>query len=116
MLNARLTAAHRIADALGISEADIEAAISSTSRLMSAISEGRRDTKVPVTVGQKSLDALGQVVGALVQARGTMIEAHAALAEDKVAAGLRQYGMGDLGDCPPASARLALVDPARSAA
>ena len=41
MLNERLTAARRIADALGPAEADIEAAIASTSRLITKPSGAR---------------------------------------------------------------------------
>lgn len=116
MLNQRLTAARRIADALGPTETDIETAISSTSLLMCAIAEGRQQTGVPLSIGQDSLAALSEAMAALVQARASILTAHSALAEDKVAAGLRVYGMGDLGDCPPASAALTVVEPQRSAA
>jgi hypothetical protein len=95
MLNSRLTAARRIAEALVPSEADIESAIASTSRLIGAIAEARAGTKLPVAMGQESL---------------------AALARDRVHAGLSAYGMGDVSDCPPASAELKLVDGERSAA
>lgn len=116
MLNARLTAARRIADALAPAETDIETAISSTSKLISAIAEGRRDSGVPLSIGQKSLFALTNSMGALVQARESILAAHAALADDKIASGLRVFGMGDLGDCPPTSGSLTVVEQDRSAA
>jgi len=116
MLNARLNAARRIADALGPAEAEIESAISSTSMLISAIAEGRRDSGVPLSIGQKGLSALTGSMAALVQARESILAAHAALAEDKIAAGLRVFGMGDLGDCPSTSGALKLVEEDRSAA
>lgn len=116
MLNARLTAARRIADALVPAEADIESAISSTSILMGVIAEGRRETRVAPSIGQKSLGALTKSMVALVEARERILAAHAALAEDKIAVGLRTYGMGDLGDCPPTSGSLKLVEQKRSVA
>jgi len=111
MLNERLTAARRIADALGPAEADIEAAIASTSRLITAIAAGREQVRVPVTVGQSSLAALSSVVQELIEARAGIGEAHAALARDRVAVGLEAYAMGDVGDCPSTSASLKSVEP-----
>jgi hypothetical protein len=116
MLNSRLTAARRIAEALVPSEADIESAIASTSRLIGAIAEARAGTKLPVAMGQESLAALGATMNALIDARGRIAEAHAALARDRVHAGLSAYGMCYVSDCPPASAELKLVDGERSAA
>lgn len=116
MLNARLTAARRIADALRPAEADIETAISSTSSLISAIADGRRETGVPLSIGQKSLAALNDTMGALIKARADILAAHTALAEDRIAAGLRIYGMGDVSDCPPTTGSLTLVEQERSAA
>ena len=76
----------------------------------------RRNTQVPMSMGQDSLAALTQAMSALVHARASIVTAHAALADDKIAAGLRIYGMGDLGQCPSASGALTLVDQERSAA
>ena len=110
MLNERLTAARRIADALGPAEADIEAAIASTSRLITAIAIGREQVRVPVTTGQSSLAALSGVVQELIDARAGIAEAHAALAKDRIAVGLDAYAMGDVGDCPSTSAKLEVVE------
>ena len=115
MLNVRLTAARKIADALIPSEADIDSAIASTSRLIAAIAEGRESTKLPVAMGQSSLTALSGTMASLVAARESNAKAHAALAQDRIDAGLRAYGMGDVSDCPPTGG-LALVDDERSAA
>lgn len=112
MLNVRLSAARKIAEALMPSEADIETAIASTSRLIAAIVEGRHETNLPVAMGQDSLAALSSTMAALVQARGAIAAAHAALAQDRIDAGLRSYGMGDVSDCPPPSARLSLINEA----
>jgi hypothetical protein len=117
MLNVRLQAAHRIADALIPAEADIDAALASTSRLVAAVAEGRRDTRLPIAICQDSLAALSRAAQALIEARAAIGAAHASLAEDRINAGLRAYGMGDLGDCPPTTGELKLVgDEVRTAA
>ncbi|GAA3894382.1 hypothetical protein GCM10022276_11930 [Sphingomonas limnosediminicola] len=115
MLNVRLNAARKIADALIPSEADIETAIASTSRLIAAIAEGRAETNLPVAMGQDSLAALSATMAALIEARGKIATAHQALAQDRIDAGLRAYGMGDVSDCPSTGA-LGLVEMSRSAA
>jgi hypothetical protein len=110
MLNDRLQAARRIADALIPAETDIDAALASTSRLAAAVAEGRRETRLPIALCQESLAALAKASQALVEARAAIGAAHASLAEDRVKAGLRAYGMGDLGDCPSTTGELTLVD------
>ncbi len=116
MLNTRLTAARRIANALMPTEADIETAIASTSRLIGTIAEARAATGLPVAMGQDSLDALSTTLSTLVTARAQIGAAHAALAKDRVDAGLQAYGMGDVGECPPVAGALRAVDDLRSAA
>jgi hypothetical protein len=115
MLNARLNAARGIAEALIPSETDIETAIASTSRLIGAIATARAQTNVPISMCQESLAALSGTMTALIDARRTIVAAHLALAEDRVNAGLRAYGMGDVSDCP-STAGLSLVEGQRSAA
>jgi hypothetical protein len=102
MLQKRLNAARTVADALGPAETDIETAIASTGRLITAIVDARREAGVAISLGQDSLGALGKTLEDLVAARGNIIVAHAALAEDRIGAGLSAYGMGDVSDCPPA--------------
>lgn len=111
MLNQRLTVARKIAEALATAEADIETAVSSTARLISAIAEGRRESGVRFGMSQGSLSALSETLEALVQARSNALDAHAALAQDRIDAGLRTYAVGDVGDCPDPSATLTLVNP-----
>jgi len=115
MLNTRLTAARAIAEGLGPSEADIESAIASTSRLIGAIARARTHTKLPIALGQDALVALSTTMAALVEARESIGRAHAALAKDRVQAGLQAYAMGDVSDCPPAEG-LTVVEPQRNAA
>jgi hypothetical protein len=109
MLNQRLNAARRIADALVPTETDIEAVIASTSRLIGMIAEGRCETGVAITIGQEALAALSGALTGLLQARANIAAAHVALAEDRISAGLRAYGMGDVSDCPDTNASLKLV-------
>lgn len=116
MLNARLNAARQVAEALIPSEVDIETAIASTSRLIGAIAEARAKAKLPIAMGQEGLHALSSTMAALIEARDAIGKAHAALAQDRIDAGLRTYGMGDVSDCPPASASLTLVDGERQVA
>jgi len=112
MLNQRLNAARKIAEALIPSETDIEAAIASTSRLVAAIVEGRAGTNLPVSIGQDSLAALNATITGLITARASIAAAHASLAQDRINAGLRAYGMGDVSDCP-STAQLSLVEAGR---
>ena len=116
MLNARLSAAREIADALVPSEADIEIAIASTSRLIGAIASARANTNLSIALGQDGLRALTATMNSLIEARASIGQAHAALAKDRTNAGLDAYGMGDVSDCPPASGSLRAVEDHRSAA
>jgi hypothetical protein len=109
MLNSRLNAARRIASALVPSETDVETAIASTARLILTIAEAHSEAKVPIAMCQDSLAALSTTIAKLTEARAAIAEAHAALATDRVNAGLSAYGMGDVGECPPASGSLTLV-------
>lgn len=116
MLNQRIKAAQGIADALRPAEVDIDIAISSVSRLIGVIVDGRRDSGVHFSLCQQSLAALGGAVNGLVDARDRVVKAHAALAEDRINAGLRAVAIGDVGDCPPPSGSLAIVSEAERAA
>ena len=109
MLNSRLNAARRIASALIPSESDIETAIASTARLVLTIAEAHSEAKVPIAMCQDSLAALSTTIARLTEARAAIADAHAALAADRINAGLSAYGMGDVGECPPASGSLTLV-------
>lgn len=100
MLNQRLTAARKIAGELFPAEQDIDSSILRTAALIKAIVEGRRDAKVPITMGQESLASLVAALNGLVDARAQIGRAHTALAQDRLDAGLRAFGMGDVSECP----------------
>lgn len=109
MLKERLNAAHKIASALRPAETDIDTAIASISRLIATVAESRRDARVGFNLCQESLAQLGQAMIGLTSARSNVVNAHAALAKDRIDAGLRTVAIGDVGDCPPASGTLAVV-------
>jgi L-serine deaminase len=116
MLKARLNAARSVATALLPAEADLEAAIASTANLVGTIVGARREAGVAISVAQDALAELGDTLQGLIRARGTMASAHAALAGNRIELGLRAHAMGDVSDCPPASASLSLVTDERAVA
>ena len=116
MLNDRLTAARQIAAELFPLEADLESTVLGINRLSTAIIEGRRAARLPISVGQSSLSELAAANALLVEARARVAAAHAALAEERINAGLRQYAMGDVDECPPAGAALRSVEQDRTIA
>jgi hypothetical protein len=103
MLNDRLTAARRIAGELFPLERELEATFLRANRLTTAIVEGRIAARMPIGTGQDSLNELTAATSLLVQARARIAAAHAALADERLNAGLRQFGMGDVDECPPAT-------------
>ena len=53
-----------------------------------------------------ALQELAAALGSLISARGSIVSCHAELADAKgKVPGLREVGIGDAGDCPPASGR-----------
>lgn len=111
MLNERLTAARRIASELFPLERDLDATFLRLNSLTSAIVKGRAAARMPIATGQSSLAALAAASALLIEARAQVAAAHAALAEERLNAGLRQYAMGDVDECPPPpSGRVHLVE------
>ena len=103
MLNDRLTAARRIASELFPLERELDAAFLRANRLSTAIVEGRIATRMPIGTGQDSLSELASLSALLVEARARIAAAHAFLAEDRLNAGLRQFAMGVVDECPPST-------------
>lgn len=102
MLNDRLTAARRIAAELFPLERELETTLLRANRLTTAIVEGRIAARMPITAGQVSLSELACATALLVEARARVAGAHASLAEERLNAGLQQYAMGDVNECPAA--------------
>ena len=111
MLNDRLTAARQVATELFSLERDLESTLLGLNRLSSAIVKGRRAARMPITVGQSSLGELAGANALLVEVRARIAAAHAELAKERLNAGLRQYAMGDVDECPDASGALRSIDP-----
>lgn len=101
MLNERLSAARRIASELFPLEQELDATFLRVNRLTSAIIEGRAAARMPIATGQQSLSELTAATALLAEVRARIAAAHAALAEDRLNAGLRQFAMGDVDECPP---------------
>ena len=110
MLNQRLTAARRIAAELFPLERDLDSTFLRLNRLTTSIVEGRIEARMPITTGQSSLDELAAAANLLIEARRRVAAAHATLAEERLNAGLRQYAMGDVDECPPARGALTAVE------
>ncbi len=109
MLNDRLAAARKIAAEIFTLESDIESTFLRATRLSAAIVEGRRNARMPISAGQDSLRELAAATTLLIEARTCVAAAQASLAEERIHAGLRLYGMGDVDDCPAANGRLPTV-------
>lgn len=107
MLNQRLSAAKAVAAELFPAENDLESAILHHARLTIAVVEGRRSAKLPIATGQEGLRYIVRATERLVEARGEIANAHAALRETREEIGLRAVAFGDFWDCPPKNAAAA---------
>lgn len=101
MLNQRLSAAKAVAAELLPAETELDNAILHHARLTIAVIEGRRSAKLPVATGQAGLRHIARATERLVEARGEIFDAHAALRETRDEIGLRTISFGDFWDCPP---------------
>jgi hypothetical protein len=115
MLNDRLNAARKIAGELFPLERDLESTFLRATRLSAAIIEGRRDARMAITAGQESLAELAAASALLIEARARIASVHAALADERLNAGLRTFAMGDVDECPPAPKGLHAVPDVRVA-
>lgn len=104
MLNQRLSAAKAVAAELLPAETDLDNAILRHARLAIAVVEGRRSAKLPIATGQAGLRHIVRATERLVEARGEIASAHAALRETQKEIGLRAVAFGDFWDCPPKTA------------
>ena len=105
-MNDRLSCARRIAAELFSLERELDTTLVRTSRLTTAIVEGRSAARMPITTGQESLAELAAATSLLVEARSRIAAAHASLAGERINAGLRAYAMGDVDECPPPKGEL----------
>jgi hypothetical protein len=85
MLNERLNAAKKVADA---------------SRLAIAVIEGRKAAKLPLDTGQEGLALVSRATAKLVEARGDICAAHVAFRETQQQIGLRSVSFGDFWESP----------------
>lgn len=116
MLNQRLEAAKAVAAELFPAELDLDNAILRASRLTIAVVEGRRSAKLSITAGQSGLNLVALASLKLIEARAAMGAAHLAFRETQMEIGLRAVGLGDLWECPQASADIGYLGDVAKAA
>jgi hypothetical protein len=108
-----LVTARRIAGELRSSENDCDLALATNARLVASLLDARRQAGLPAVTGREALERALEAVVCAGQARGKLLDAHAALAE----LNLRELATGDLSECPKLTGGLSLVgDEERNAA
>jgi len=113
MRNELLASARRIASELRTSENDSDLALATNARLVATLADARREAGLPGLTGREALERAVEAVACAAEARGKLLDAHAALAE----LNLRELATGDLSSCPKLSGALTIVgDAERNAA
>lgn len=102
MLNAHAlhTAAHGVADRIGPIEAAIDDSLAKTAGLIAYLPEARTAARLPAATGHQAIMHVLASLNAIAQARGEMIEAHAAFADIREDLRIPETGFGSLGGCP----------------
>jgi hypothetical protein len=103
------TAALDVAHQVRAVEDTIDQALAEIAELQARMLRARSAANLGVRTGQDAFDHLAGTLSALVAARGTIGNCHAALAEAKSSVpGLRTTSWGNGDDCPPATAEVSL--------
>lgn len=89
MLNKRLAAAQKVAAQLYASEEALDALITEVGKLTAVMPAARAEAGVSAMFGQEAMVSANQVLGALISARGALLETHRNLDETKDQMGLR---------------------------
>ena len=101
MLNQRLEAARSVkSEFLAAESAQDEAAIRAV-RAVAAMLEGRRNANLPIGTGLAEIAKAARAAALSIEARQALVEAHPGLAQIPADIGLRAWGYGDDGHCPP---------------
>ena len=103
MLNARLSAAKKVATSLFSTEVEIDSAVVSTAGLIVTVIEARAEANLPAIIGQDALDSLGEAVTCLLRSRKQVVEAHKGLEIAREQIGLGAISWGDQFPKPPPS-------------
>lgn len=100
-------AAFEVATQVRAVEDSLDATLADLALLQGNMVRMRSAAGVSVAVGQTAFEEIGKTLQALLSARSTIGRCHAELVEAKQSIpGLREMGMGDGTDCPPASAAM----------
>jgi hypothetical protein len=87
-------------------EDSIEAALAELAELQARMVRARGVTRAGMIASHGAFEQLGATTASLIAARGGIANCHDELAGVKgTIPGARTVGIGDAGDCPPASAR-----------
>lgn len=94
MLKERREVAQTVAEQLFAAEAAIDAAIAATAALTAAMVTARQTINIGACIGQDSLTHAAKTCAELVQARGSIVASHAALAVAQKQIGLGAVNFG----------------------
>jgi hypothetical protein len=116
MLNQRRAAVEAVRDTFLPAEAASDAAAIQAARCLATTLEMRATANLPIGTGLDAIALLSRGASQAVEARQSLIEAHAKLAEIPDQIGLATVGWGDSGGCPPVHASADAPAPLRSVA
>ena len=85
----KVFAVKRVAEKLWATEDALDGAINRTAALMGDITSARLELKVGAAFGDQAINKVAEAMKALADARHAMIEAHAALEQDRLGLGVR---------------------------
>src|SRR4029453_19216293 len=99
-------AAFEVATQVRAVEDSIDAALAEMAELQGRMLHANSVTGIGVATAQPAFEKLAATIQALVGARGSIAGCHAALVDAKgQVPGLRTVGFGDVGECPPKTAK-----------
>jgi hypothetical protein len=103
------SAAYEVATQVRTVEDAIETALEEIAELQGRMIRCRAAAGIATATGHEAFEHLAQAVQSLVSARGGMAHCHGTLREtQQFVPGLRTVSFGDVGECPPQSARVDL--------
>ncbi len=99
-------AAFDVATQVRVVEDSIDSALAEIAELQCRMMLARSISSVGIQTGQDSLEHLASALNGLINARSGIGKCHLSLVEAKQQVpGLRTVGFGDVGECPPPSAK-----------
>jgi hypothetical protein len=108
----RKEVAATVAAQLHATERAIDEALTATAGFVGFMPVARMNARLSAVVGQQALDRAMEALARLTEARRAMVEAHNALAEVHGQIGLGPVNFGALGEKPPYTPQLRVIDTA----